>query len=455
MWHRFLLLTVLFLCSHSVRADNLECRNWLQALDFTITGQQLTDAGSYRIPGYPHLRANRWLAFLRREAFSDEQQTQWLKLASELAFDGFEVELMQLPAQHPLLTTSTSWRNKLHHCLNTLIEFTALPGVPNIEIPDNYSRRNRLLGLYGVAQLVARPSMNDYRQAMNKRFQRPVRLPIRHYMPEPFRGTPPTPDKLTLNPLEIPMPSQGAAQAMLVHYAPVISVANTLAYNQPGTVVINSGIVDVEYTQPAAYSWLTWTRYRGHNLLQLNYQFWFSERPVKRNFDLYAGKLDSIIWRVTLKPDGHVLMYDSIHGCGCYHKVYPVSYGLNSAKEGPAAPVYYPQLAANARDTRISLVLEPDTHYIVRVETFHPGQQMERYTLNSARQLLMLQNGANTRSLYNHDGLIPESKRPERFILWPLGIPSAGTMRQPGTHATAFIGKRHFDSPTLLDELFR
>jgi len=38
-------------------------------------------------------------------------------------------------------------------------------------------------------------------------------------------------------------------------------------------------------------------------------------------------------------------------------------------------------------------------------------------------------------------------------VLWPMGVASAGAMRQWGRHATAFIGRRHFDDPWLLDAL--
>jgi hypothetical protein len=35
-----------------------------------------------------------------------------------------------------------------------------------------------------------------------------------------------------------------------------------------------------------------------------------------------------------------------------------------------------------------------------------------------------------------------------------MGIASAGQMRQWGRHATAFVGRRHFDDPYLLDRYF-
>jgi hypothetical protein len=59
-----------------------------------------------------------------------------------------------------------------------------------------------------------------------------------------------------------------------------------------------------------------------------------------------------------------------------------------------------------------------------------------------------------TRSAYGPDGLMPGSERGERYFFWPMGITSAGQMRQWGHHATAFVGRRHFDDPLLLDSYF-
>ena len=47
------------------------------------------------------------------------------------------------------------------------------------------------------------------------------------------------------------------------------------------------------------------------------------------------------------------------------------------------------------------------------------------------------------------------SERPERHLFWPMGIASAGAMRQWGRHATAFVGRRHFDDARLIEKRFR
>src|SRR5690606_12590451 len=387
MWQRFFLFLALLSSGLPGYADET-CRGWLDALDVALADAQIRDIGSQRIDGYPHLRATGWLASLQREALSDDQQSLWLSLAESEARQGWHVELQRL-APHALL--DDSWPAQLDSCLASLTALTGFPGIGSIRIADNYSRTQRIAGLYPLARLVATPSMNGYRAEMAARFRRPARLPMRHFQVEPFPGNAPVPADLTPNSLDLPLPSPGATRALLHAYAPVLSIADTLIYNQPGAIQLHDGVPQVEYRNPTAYTWLSWTRYKGHKLLQLNYQFWFSERPPEGGaLDLYGGPLDSLIWRVTLKPDGNVLFYDSIHGCGCYHKVYPVALGLQPKSDAADAPVFFPGLAPNARQQKVSVRLEPNTHYVVRVEPFVPGQQLETYRLEHANTLRAL-----------------------------------------------------------------
>ena len=65
--------------------------------------------------------------------------------------------------------------------------------------------------------------------------------------------------------------------------------------------------------------------------------------------------------------------------------------------------------------------------------------------------LRSLPRGAGRRSLFGEEGLVAGTERSERFLLWPMGVPSAGAMRQWGHHATAFVGRRHFDDPGLVE----
>jgi hypothetical protein len=79
-----------------------------------------------------------------------------------------------------------------------------------------------------------------------------------------------------------------------------------------------------------------------------------------------------------------------------------------------------------------------------------------RYRLDNADRLRALPLPNNRyRSLFNEEGFIEGSERAERFLFWPMGIPNPGAMRQWGHHATAFVGRRHFDDPKLLESNFK
>jgi hypothetical protein len=39
-------------------------------------------------------------------------------------------------------------------------------------------------------------------------------------------------------------------------------------------------------------------------------------------------------------------------------------------------------------------------------------------------------------------------------LFWPTGVDETGAMRQWGRHATAFLGRRHFDDPDLIEQRF-
>jgi hypothetical protein len=69
-------------------------------------------------------------------------------------------------------------------------------------------------------------------------------------------------------------------------------------------------------------------------------------------------------------------------------------------------------------------------------------------------ELRSLPRPVGRRSVFGEDGLIAGTERTERFLFWPMGIESAGAMRQWGRHATAFVGRRHFDDADLLERRF-
>ncbi|MBQ0784830.1 MAG: hypothetical protein KBT66_11410, partial [Amphritea sp.] len=80
----------------------------------------------------------------------------------------------------------------------------------------------------------------------------------------------------------------------------------------------------------------------------------------------------------------------------------------------------------------------------------------KQYQLRPFNDLLQLQVSTSPRlrsSVFNPEGFVPGSERPERWLFWPMGISNPGALRRPGDHAIRFIGKLHFDDPLILERL--
>jgi hypothetical protein len=95
------------------------------------------------------------------------------------------------------------------------------------------------------------------------------------------------------------------------------------------------------------------------------------------------------------------------------------------------------------------------THFIERVGAVSGPDSLVHYSLRRYDELRSLSRVDGSRhSVFGPDGIVAGSERSERFLYWPMGIASAGAMRQWGRHATAFVGRRHFDDADLLERRF-
>ena len=117
------------------------------------------------------------------------------------------------------------------------------------------------------------------------------------------------------------------------------------------------------------------------------------------------------------------------------------------------APQALPRVGEGARPL---VRIASGTHYIERVGLVSGSDSLARYEILSYGELRSLPRLDGRRaSLFDREGLVPGTERPERLLFWPMGIRSAGAMRQWGRHATAFIGRRHFDDADLFEKRFK
>ncbi len=487
--HSLLLLLILLLtgCSGLQRFPepmnaSQACLQLFERSDAQIRKAQAGDGGAARISGFPWLRTDRLLASFRDQIEGPEQYRHWVARLSELDRQarGFELQNMgpsrRQHLQQQWQPVAEQWQlpetldEALHHCrdrLNAGIwEEAAARDTLRVAAvaPDAYNSWQRALGLYSLARRIARPRVVALHEELQAQFDAgiPDIARMRYYaVPREHDDRAPATTaalirRLDRDALGIPRLDPATRQHLFQNHAPLWAVDSRSHADQPGALTLDaSGQPLVDTRHATEYRWLSLTRFGGEVLLQLNYLVWFPERPPQTRCDMVAGELDGMIWRTTLDRDGRVLAHDSIHPCGCYYALFPAEGWQVAPQPDHREPVFVPRNAPVAKSgERLVLQLASGTRYFIDVSVTDPvaaTQALASLPADTLRSMPVPD--AGRASVYEPNGLVAASRRPERFVFWPLGVSSAGTMRQPGTHAISFIGRRHFDDAYLLEKL--
>jgi hypothetical protein len=420
---------------------------------------------------------DRFLASYYTELDSAAARQYWLTQAWQMAYSQRQIEYRNLPKTHVgtgLAPDSEADVDTIEACaLQVLADAQVLAlnqplALGGVQVPDDYRTWARVLGVYPLSRALVLPRIRAEQADAKAHFQQQA-LADTDQVYQPAVDAPALSiEAISLhlsqarsnNPLGIPQLDAPTLQAFRAHYAPAWAIGTRSRNDQPGAPRwLNERQISVDVAQPTLYFLPSYTRFQGQVLLQLNYFIWFAQRPKAHWLDLYGGELDGLVWRVTLLPDGQVLAYDSIHQCGCYHQFFAVDPDLQArtlaADQEPVQLLN--DHIPDARQERVVVQLSDTDHAIKGLhvspaprEGLLTPTKLELRDYNELRQLPL---GAGQQSLFASNGLIPASQRLERWVLWPMGVASAGAMRQWGRHATAFIGRRHFDDPWLLDAL--
>ena len=78
-------------------SEEQSCIDWLLRLDTAIESAGTTDAEAMRLPGFPHLRVNRFLASFRDELDSSQKWADWIHRLQRLDAERRTVEISNLP----------------------------------------------------------------------------------------------------------------------------------------------------------------------------------------------------------------------------------------------------------------------------------------------------------------------------------------------------------------------
>jgi hypothetical protein len=435
-------------------ADERACAQWFQRLDDVVHRAGVADAQEARIAGHPQLRANRFAAALAQDpSVSDAEFTQdVLPMLRTLDRAARAAEIANLPgpALQELGTAREQALRRTEECAAVRSQVPR-PKRAAIVVPDDYSDAQRLLGAYALLRHPFAAAVKRQLAAVSAAFARPLAAPpggrVQRYAVADAAADP------------------AVDAALFDRHQPVFDIEITGADDLPGALAWDRtrGAPAVQRDRPSVYRHTAFTRYRGHTLTQLVYTVWFGARPADAPGDLLAGHLDGLVWRVTLDADGEALIYDTIHPCGCYHYFFPTPRARPIPVPGdePEWAFVPDTVRLPKQDERIVLRIATRTHYLERVtiEAREAAQRGAAPLRALAQELLRTlpilgaSDGA-TRSAYGPDGRVPGTERLERFLFWPMGVASAGQMRQWGRHATAFVGRRHFDDADLFEKRF-
>lgn len=460
--------------------DSLEvsdefCRNWSSQLDDVIRKYGVRDYGATEVQDYPYLRVDRFLASFSGLVREDQSlYDAWITAMVDLDQESRQIEINNLSQAGLMILgrdrpTIQSVNRRCSEIIKSSYIQNSFDDLEHLRartfVPDDYSSTKRVFGLYSLLKIPFVKGIEDWHEEARDTFERYRQDDVesvseRRYVPAVEKRLKPNElaqllsqrdalGRLTLGP-ELML-------ELFVTYAPIFTIEDSGDYDRIGAVSFSStGDTEINTKEPTVYTHLTHTRFEGKILPQLVYVAWFSERPKDGMADILGGNLDGIMWRVTLDHDGMPLIFDSIHPCGCYHMFFPTERldpidATSKYTEWAFSPK---RLDGMVNGVAVNITVQTKTHYIADV-TFDASRQVAReYSFTDYNELRSIETSQGSRNLFGVNGIVLGSERGERFLFWPSGIESPGAMRQWGRHATAFVGRRHFDDVDLLDKYY-
>lgn len=456
-----------------------QCAQWFRELDQAVDRAGVRDSGAYRIPGFPYLRADRYTASFRDEVRENEAAfSAWLRRLRREDAVARRAEIRNLPAAEipGFADGGESATAMTERCASELEQHdmreepTRARLIERAVVPGEYVDWQRAAGLYPLLAYPFAQGIERWHEEATAAF-RASRDGARRSATPATRYSPSTANVLSrsavaallsrarAHPLRWPAFSGQELERLFSTYAPVFEVETSGAYDRPGALVWNQAEqLDLDASRPVVYRRLAYARNGNDMLVQFVYTLWFPERPANGAFDILAGKLDGIVFRVTLAPDGEPVLFDSIHPCGCYHMFFPTprARALPAPEQRMEWAFVPARVPAFPDGDRVVVRVATRTHYLVEVVPGTEAPAGATYAFEDEDSLRSLPlPGGGYRSIYAPSGLVAGTERGERALFWPMGIPSAGAMRQWGKHATAFLGRRHFDDADLIERRFQ
>ena len=450
------------------------CAAVVETVHDAVAAAGVSNAAAVSVAAAPFLRANRFFSAMGERVRTAEQIAAWagwMRQMDRSARPGEiaalnRAERLRLARAIDASSAAASISERYETCAEVL--FTAALSQNgfadrlrrNVSVPDEYVLGYRIFGLYPVAAMpVASLTRRSYRTFLSWHRTPPEKLPVSGrltaYAAEGARAEPALPETDILG---LPAPDAEQAAALLQFFAPVFMVDQTYEFDRPGAVAMRGGKPVVEDGPPAVYHYLSYAFFRDRPVLQLNYVLWFGERGGETAPWIERGRLDGLTVRVTLDGEGRPVVADVMNNCGCYHFFLPAPGLVSELREDPGGiePLVADTLPEEFPRHPLTLRVNAGWHQVDAVWAAPPPPEAVDYRLAPYRRLEALPSpDGQVESLFTPEGIAKGTGRIEPLILFSMGIPDIGSMRQRGHHAIKLIGRAHFDDPHLLDRTFQ
>jgi hypothetical protein len=458
-----------------------QCKEFLNRLDEVVKEAGVRDASSVLIPGFPYLRTDRFLASLKKNLKDDREKKEWVRWMQQLDLLSRKKEISNLPDKAILSLEFEDGRKadrewlyaQVKSCSSKLLSHNQVRSdfyntlYPLIHVPSEYSCLRRTIGLYPLIALPVSLITEGSIKKIRKRFDTDLKvLPIdghlRAFIPEKGEllseyEVREIIEKSKKNPLGVPLLDSTQVERLVWSFAPVFIQDVAASYDRLGKVIWKGDRVDIDPEKPTVYYYISHAFLKGEPILQISYVIWYSERAGKRTPGIEKGHLDGLTVRVSLDRQGEVFMVDVENNCGCYHFFVPQKERVDQVLTRPLMfDAFIAQwLPTIAIGERLGIRINSGWHQVQRLVPVGEFPNSSPYQLMPYEVLESLPHeDGRTESIFNSGGIAKGSERVERFILFSMGIPAIGSMRQRGHHAIELIGKDHFDNPYLFDQNF-
>lgn len=454
---------------------------FFEELDAAVAASGVHEVSTFSVEGFPYLRTTRFLAAMKDRVNNGVEAEAWVAEMHRLGLEARNKEIINLPERSvhklaerigmppdraALMKEMSDSAGRLKAYDRSHPEF--FERIRNtVNVPDEYSPAMRIFGLYPLAAIPVTIAAKNANQKFSKWHQTSLEdLPVegRLFVFGPETGNNPKDIDLVRifspsgrNALGLPNLNDKEIFSLALAFAPVITQDVVAAYDRLGKVEWQKSRVIINPQLASVYYYTTYSFINQIPVLQINYAFWYSERSGEKSPGYEKGPLDGITVRVSLNPTGRPVMVDIMNSCGCYH-FYAPRKGMVKIKK-PSTQALYPFVATWLPDEyparRLTLRVNSGWHQVEHLYAGEAPPASVTYRLLPYDLLESLPHSDDrVESVFDSDGIMKSSRRIEPYILFSMGIPRIGYMRQRGHHAIHIVGRAHFTDADIFDRYF-